>query len=230
MKRILNCMILLSATCIALSAHAQIVVTDGDFTAWTLGNIGTSTMTTEAAGGNPAARLNATTTSGIRTWGTGFKNDFSTNAPLNGSPFTLRLDALAGAGDFASGQGQYVMLLVEQGGTLYGAYLGVTGYPGTSFSTATFSGTLTAAMFTKLSGPGAAAPDLSGAPSTRFGFGGGNQSSGTMTQYYDNFSLTIGATVAANATPIPTVSDGGLAMLAIALAALAHLALRRGSR
>jgi hypothetical protein len=182
-------------------------------------------MATEAAGGNPGARLSVTTNSGIRTWGTGFKNDFSTSAALAGLPFTLRLDALAGAGDFSGGQGQYVMLLIEQSGTLYGAYLGVTGYPGTSFSTVSFTGTLTPANFAKLSGPGAATPDLSGATPTRFGFGGGNQSSGTVTQYYDNFSLTIGSVAA---TSVPTLSELGLAFLALVLAGSAHSVLRRG--
>jgi hypothetical protein len=226
-QKLLKATMLLFGLCIALSARGQIVVSDGDFSTWTLGNVGTSTMVREAAGGNPGARLNVTTTSGVRTWGTGFKSDFSTNTALAGLPVTLSIDVAAGAGDF--GGGQYFTLLIEQGGTLYGEFLNNIGTglpPGASFSTVTFTGSMTAANFFKLSGAGAATPDLSGATATRFGFAAGNQNSGTLTQYYDNYNLMLGT---AAATAVPALSQWGVIALTLLLAFGAVAALRRRS-
>jgi hypothetical protein len=61
--------------------------------------------------------------------------DFSTDAPLAAASFSLSIDVLSGPG--SSGQQQAIMFLVEQGGTVYGQDLGVTGYP-RKFDTLTF--------------------------------------------------------------------------------------------
>jgi hypothetical protein len=167
------------------------VITDGDFSAWTFGSTGTATVTREAAGGNPGARLNVTTVSGLVVFGTAIKSDFSTNAVLAGKAFTLSLQVLSGPGAF--GQGQAIKLLVEQAGTIYGSpQLGVTGFP-LNWNTVTFTGALDAGSFTRLIGAGAVTPTFNGSVVTRFGFAAGNSESGTLTQYYDNFRLELAA-------------------------------------
>ena len=68
---------------------------DGDFTSWTFGATGAGSVTREAAGGNPGARINLTTmTANSTVYGTAIKNDFFTNVPFAGDSFTLSLDIL----------------------------------------------------------------------------------------------------------------------------------------
>jgi IPTL-CTERM motif len=213
-------------------AQSQVVVSDGDFTSWTFGTWGTSTatMVVEGASGNPGPRLNVTTVTTSRTWGTGYKTDYSTTNALEGLPITLQIDALAGLGD--GGQGQYFMILVEQSGTLYAMWPNntvntVTGLPSnSSWGTLTFSGTLTAANFVKVTGAGPATPNLNGGVATRFGFAAGNQNSPSLTQYYDNFRVTL-----QNSAPVstPTISEWGLMLLSLMLAAIGFGFLRRNN-
>lgn len=209
----------LAATCTAaLVTSAQaLVITDGDFSTWTFDSTGTATVTRETSGGNPGARLNITTISGPTVFGTGIKSDFSTNAPLAGANFTLSLDVLSGPGSF--GQGQAIELLVEQNGTIYGTFVGITGFP-LNFDTVIFNGVLDAGSFTRLIGAGPTTPGFDGGTATRFGFSGGNSSSGTLTQYYDNFNLaiqlqaqvsntaTLSSPTGGNVAPGTSVTDG----------------------
>lgn len=195
----------------AAPAAAQ-VVSDGDFSAWVFGSFGTggsASMTREPTGGNPGARLNVTTSTASSTaFGTGLKTDFQTTAPLEGLAFTLSLDVLSGKGAF--GQGNAIQLLVEQAGTIYTLSLGVTNVQA-SFTTLQFPGVLNAASFARQSGAGPATPVFNGSVATRFGFAAGNSLSSPLTQYYDNFALTIAGltptpspTAIATATPTPT--------------------------
>jgi hypothetical protein len=163
----------------ARAAPAAVVINDGDFVGWIFGsytvNAGTASVTLEAAGGNPGARLNVTTvTPGASdtATGTAIKPDYSTSAILAGTPFTVTFDVLSGAGAF--GQGQGVALLVEQGGAVYATSLGVTNVQA-SFTTLSFGGTFNAASFTLVSGSGPATPDFSGATATRFGLAAGTR-------------------------------------------------------
>ena len=204
---------LLAALCLtaASAASAQTVITDCcDWASgWTFASYGVNAVTARAvvvgAGGTPGARLNITTASG--------------------GAFTLSLDVLSGAGGF--GQGQAIQLLIEQGGSVYALGLGVTGFPIPSFTTQTFSGNFNAGSFTLVSGGGPATPAFDGVTSTRFGFAAGNNMSATLTQYYDNFRLTIPASVAGAARPIPTLSTWGMLALLGVLAALSMRTLRR---
>ena len=196
----------LLVACVVLAAapaSAQIV-SDGDFSTWTFGSFGTggsASMTREPTGGNLGARLNVTTsTSGSTAFGTGLKTDFQTSAPLEGRAFTLSLDVLSGKGSF--GEGQAIHLLVEQGGTVYTLGLGVTNMQA-SFTTLQFPGVLNSASFVRQSGAGPATPVFNGTVATRFGFAAGNSISPLLTQYYDNFALTIAGLTP---TPSPTAS------------------------
>ena len=77
------------------SAQADLVINDGEFSDWTFNSTGTATVTREASGGNPGARLNITTVSGNTVWGTAIKSDFSSSAVLTGAKFTLSLEVAA---------------------------------------------------------------------------------------------------------------------------------------
>jgi hypothetical protein len=185
-----------------------LAVVDGDFLDWTFGSIGTVAVTREASGGDPDARLNVTTVSGPTVHGTAVYEGFSTSEALEGVAATLSLDVLSGPGAF--GDGQHISLLAEQGGDLYVRGLGVTGFP-RSFDTVQFMTTLTAASFSRLVGIGPTTPDFGGGTPTRFGFAASNSSSGTLTQFYDNFSLEI----------VPEPASATLLMVAsLALASL----------
>ena len=184
MKRIiLSAVALLSG--VPATAPALTIV-DGDFSDWSFSATGTATATVEAADGNPGARINMTTISGAIVYATAIKNDFTTSAALEGTEFTLSLDVLSGEGAFA--QGQLIVMLVEQAGSIYGRALATTGFP-LNFDTRQFTNTFDAASFPRLLGAGASTPDFSGGTETRVGFAAANESSGTLTQYYDNFTL-----------------------------------------
>jgi hypothetical protein len=169
------------------SAHGAFI-SDGDFSSWDFGSTGTATVSREVAGGNPGAFLNVTTVSGITVYGTAIKTDFSTDLALAGVTFELKLDVFSGPG--AQGQGQRILGLVEQNSSVYGIDLGITGYPH-SWDTLTFGGTFSDTSFPLLSGAGPATPDFSGGTTTFFGFAAGNSNSGTLTQYYDNYTLDV---------------------------------------
>ena len=172
------------------SASQAGTLADGDFSSWVFATTGTATVTREPTAGDPGPRLNITTVSGSQVYGAAIKSDFITNAPFVGDLFSLSLDVLSGPGSF--GQGQNILILVEQSGSIYGRSLGVTGFPH-NFDTITYTGAFNAAEFTRLLGPGPTTPDfVSGVP-THFGFAGGNSGSGTLTQYYDNFQLDSAA-------------------------------------
>ncbi len=204
------------------AARAQ-VITDGDFSTWTFDSTGTASVTREASGGNPGARLNVTTVSGSTVFGTAIKSDFSTGALLAGATFSLSFDVKSGSGAF--GQGQSIQLLVEQGGTIYGLSVGVTGFP-RNFDTVTFNGTLNAGSFTRLIGAGPSTPTFDGSVVTRFGFAAGNTSSGTLTQYYDNFRLELSG-VGGPVVAVPALSLPMYALLGLALTAVGLLLLKR---
>jgi hypothetical protein len=119
---------------------------------------------------------------------------------------------------------------VEQGGTIYGLPVGITGFPLATFTTLNFSGTFTAASFTRVIGAGPVTPIFDGSVATTFGFAAGNSNSNTLTHYYDNFRLNI-STLSSNAAAIPTLSEGALLVLGSLLPAAAmSVQLRRRKR
>lgn len=178
---------------VAMPARGDLI-SDGDFSAWDFGSTGTASVTRETSGGNPGARLNITTVSGTTVYGLANKTDYATALPLADTPFELQLDVKSGPGAF--GQGQRIQLLVGQGSGIYAYNLDVTGYP-LDWDTLSFSGTFAESSFSLWSGSGSATPDFGGGTPTLFGFAAGNSSSGTLTQYYDNFSLQT------NPVPVP---------------------------
>ncbi len=207
MRRLSQLLAAVCAACLSLSANAGMII-DGDFSSWSLGsagfNGGTATATRESSGGTPGARLNITTFTEVNSspaevgYGLAIKDDYVTTDALADSSFTLSLDVLSGEGAF--GQGQGISLLVEQAGAIYGANLGITGYP-LNWGALSFNGTFNASSFTLLSGTGSG-PDFHGGVATKFGFSARNSRSRKegLTQYYDNFHLQSSAF---NAVPEP---------------------------
>ena len=205
----------------ASSAHA-LLVSDGSFSNWSFDQVGidggTANVFQEVAGGNPGARLNMTTHTGNfgSAYGTAIYNNFSmAGSALSGANFTLSLDVLSGPGAF--GQGQAISLLVNQNGTIYAQYLGITDVHN-AFTTLNFNGVFTEASFTRLIGAGPANPTFNGTLTTFFGFAGINSISGDLTNFYDNFSLDI-PTFGTSAVPEP----GSLLLLVVGAVALAAL-------
>jgi len=213
-----------------LAAHAcraqATSLLDGDFSSWNFTSAssggGSATMSLESSGGNPGARLNVTTMTGMThngvgitesAWGIGVNPNWTITQPLDDTLFTVGYDVLAGAGAF--GQGQSVGLIVLQGSAYY---LDITSTPvtglETSWTSESFTGTFDAANFRLQAGYGPSQPDFSGAIPTTLGFTAFNGDSGTVTQYYDNISLTI--------APIPEPSMCGLVCLG-----MGHVLLRR---
>jgi hypothetical protein len=229
---------IIAAACLMLaSAAATAQTTISDCCDWASGwafssygvNAGTASAVVEGASGNPAARLNVTTvtpTGADTAFATAILTSTTIAAPAAGGAFTLSLDALSGAGGF--GQGQGIQLLVEQGGSVYAASLGITGWPISVWTTLAFGGTFNTASFTRVAGAGPATPAFDGVTPTRFGFAAGNNMSATLTQYYDNFRLTIaGAPRSAGIAPIPTLSEWSMLALIGVLAAIGLVTFRR---
>lgn len=229
----------IASACLALTtAPAQaVVITDCcDWaTGWTFSSFsqgtGSATAVVEGSGGNPGARLNiSTVTPSVSDlgYGTAVLTTSGTPAPTAGTAFTLQLDVLSGAGAF--GQGQGIDLLVAQGGSVYALALGVTGFPLSTFTTLSFNGNFNAGSFSRISGGGPSTPSFDGVTTTTYGFAAGNTNSGTLTQYYDNFRLTIssiGPPAGPSIVPVPTVSAWTLATLGALVGVIAFVALRR---
>ena len=226
---------LVFVACLTLAttgADATIVFDEGDFSTWTFSFFGsgggTASMVREDAGGNPGARAKVTTQPSvlrIDVYGSGIKNDYSTAAALNGTAFTLALDVLSGAGAIAAGHA--ILILVEQGGTVYSRGLGFT-FLQSTFTTMSFVDTFDAASFTRVSGVGPPHPDFAGGVTTRFGFAAGAFGPGTSIQYYDNVRLDLAAVPAAaySTQDIPALSTWALTALSIFLAVAGSGALR----
>lgn len=183
------------------------IISDGDFTDWSYGStvlqvtsfVPSASVTPEAVGGNPGARLNLTTQTGFNNvypydtaFGLALKTDAYVATALEGLSFVLSLDVLRGPGSFGSGQA--IRLLVEQDGVLYGgSYLGVSAVP-PIFFTRTFGGTFVASEFSRYLSTevdNTEHPVFDGSVATRFGFLAGNSISGNLTMFYDNFVLQI---------------------------------------
>ena len=200
---------------------------------WTFGSFGsgggTASAVVEPTGGNPNARLNITTVTTGSAGGTAILAGASVATPLSGTGFTLQLDVLSGAGAF--GQGQGISLLVEQGGSVYIQSLGTTGFPLNAFTTQQYFGTFSPGSFALLSGGGPANPTFDGVATMRVGFAASNSTSGTLTQYYDNFGVTFAEapTQQAELVAVPTLSQYALVALAamLVLGAWVSLARRR---
>ena len=214
------------------AARAAVVISDGDFAGWLLGSYavggGSASVTVEAAGGNPGARLNVTTVTAGPTqtaFGTAIEPDFSTTEPLAGRAFTASFDALSGAGAF--GEGQAVQLLVEQGGAIYALPIGGTGVLA-ACRQGSLGGSIVGPAGSLVGGAGPASPNFAGGTATRFGLAAGNTNSATLTQYYDNFVLDIAPLAAPSAgVPVPTLGAGAVPLLAALLGAIVLLRRRR---
>lgn len=235
MKR--NVVAVIASACLALATGpAQAVITDCcDWaTGWTFSSFsqgGSATAVVEGSGGNPGARLNITTVTASVSdlaYGIAVLTTSGTPAPTAGTAFTLQLDVLSGAGAF--GQGQGIDLLVAQGGSVYALALGVTGFPLSTFTTLSFNGNFNAGSFSRISGGGPSNPSFDGITATTYGFAAGNTNSGTLTQYYDNFRLTISAVgppAGQSIVQVPALSAWVLVALGILLGVVAFVMLRR---
>ena len=164
---------------------------DGDFGNWEFSSDNTATAFVEEFDGNPDARINITTVStiyGVPAGGLAINLDYSTKRHLAHNEFVVKLDVLSGPGAHRDGQG--IFLLVKQNGNIYRTNLGITSYP-CYWDTLTWTGSFVDNTFYHVVGDGPEVPDLTGGVETFFGFAAYNHISGTLTQYYDNFTMEI---------------------------------------
>jgi hypothetical protein len=174
---------------------------DGEFLNWSFDSTGGGgSAAREDSGGNPGARLRISTSApfGSDTV-TAIKDDYTTDLPLENDTFTFSVDFLSGAG--AHGDGQALLLLVQQGSDIYGLPVGVTGVQA-DWATLMFNGTFNQAAFSHIIGSGAPTPDFTSGVPTQFGFAGQNSDS-SITNYYDNFHLVSNAISAVRGLPTP---------------------------
>jgi hypothetical protein len=200
--RLQSCIVVV-CTLLASPVAAQLV-SEGDFSTWnfTSSGGGSATMSRVATGGNPDAHLQNTTVTGPTTYGIAYDND-QLSQNLAGLLFTLSLDVKNGTS--TAGDGQAVSLVVEQAGILYHTSLGVTDDTHAGFDTLNFNGAFNAASFARFDGM-AGTPSFDGSVATRFGFAGGNTISGTIQMLYDNYVLSLTATVTPTTTATSTVT------------------------
>jgi hypothetical protein len=166
-------------------ARAAEVFNDGEFTAWTFGPGSANTyIQRDPVGGNPGAKLTILTYNADPA-AYGYKTDYATTAALEGTSFALTVDVFAN-------WSQSVELIVEQAGTVYRLKVGDTAEQ-VAYATRVFNGTLSAAAFTKVAGAGPAQPNFAGGVATRFGIAGLSTFVGSVTSYYDNVRLNLGA-------------------------------------
>ena len=174
---------------------------DGDFAEWSFGELSSSNSSATASvaetSGNPLPSITVTTRTGSIAWGWAINEAAVWNPSIHGPISTISLDI-----DVKSitgwGQGQALRLVVEQEGRLYfGPDPGVSHNTGSSSTWHTVSGgPLLAEDFVHMTGPWSwdpgENPDFSsgGAP-LQFGFAAGNANSGTYTQLYDNWSMSL---------------------------------------
>lgn len=193
--------------CLAATAHADVVLSDGTFTPtnWGLetftanGTGGTVVASQLSSGGNPgqARRVTNTTGSGPNNTIYGLHRYGTTNAtryePVNQGAiasvdFSIDFVFLSGVG----GQGQGLSLGAKQGTVVFAAGSTVTG-SSTAWTSYSVTG-LTAADFTAVSGSGSINFSATGAP-IRFGFITSNSNGGTTSYFneiaYDNFHVRI---------------------------------------
>jgi len=186
---------------------------DGDFGGWSFGSAaatGSSASVVLSGNGNPGAGLEVTTITGPVAYGTAFSDivwDPGTQGAISNLDMSLDVKSISGWG-----QGQNLLAAVLQNGNTYARAISAVTGSQVSWHTITRTGVTQASM--GLSSPDGVIwdtsqnPDFSetGAP-LRFGFVAGNGSSGTYTQLYDNWSMSITHT---EPVPVP-----GAAMLGI---------------
>src|ERR1043166_4029528 len=172
---------------------------DGEFLMWSFHTTGgNGSAAREDSGGNPGAPLRISTSAPFGTDTViAIKDDFTTTIAFEGDTFSFSVDFLSGAG--AHGDGQALLLLVQQGSDIYGLSLGVTGVQA-NWTALMFNGTFNQAAFSHIIGPGAPMPDFTSGVPTQFGFAGQNSDS-SITNYYDNFHLVSDAVLICTPPP-----------------------------
>nr|WP_295130727.1 hypothetical protein [uncultured Roseateles sp.] len=134
---------------------------------------------------------------------------------INGGSFQVKLSDLAGLGSF--GDGQAIGFLIEQNGILYGQHLKNTGVNST-FTSQLYDGTFLANNFQNFSGAGPVNPEFDGITETRLGFYAANSGSGTLTQYYKDFSVSGAGLNLVSSIPEPStviILSFGLTLLGL---------------
>ena len=166
---------------------------DGDFANWSStytsdASGGNATVILEPSTGNPGAALKLTTyTSGGQTaYGIAINENIVWTGPITSISMTIDTQSISGWGD-----GQWVCMVVEQSGVFYWANVAYTG-PSTSWHTMGPKEWTEETFYEVGDSTYTEHPDFSGAGGPiKFGFAAGNTSSGTYSQRYDNWSITV---------------------------------------
>ena len=190
----------------ATSEAHSITLNDGDFTNWSFSQLSAAHPTQGSWGDMSASSGMITNTtytpSGSTAGGVGVYNGFALDPSEYGGiiDVSMSIDWKSGPGAF--GAGQAIAIVIFQDDYFYGFHTGTTGTSSswTSYSSAPMDLTDSAFSWNSATGVVAGSPDFSedGSP-IRFGFAGTNSNSGTLTNYYDNWSMTINT----NSAPVP---------------------------
>jgi hypothetical protein len=192
--------------CLGWLCCSAATFTDGDFANWSFSSLadpGSSATFSLVGNGNPGLCLQCTTVSGlaygiaVANWATW--NPFS-DGPISNVTMTIDVKSISGWGG-----GQGIKIVAIQGGKLYMAPI-TQSATGSQTSWHAVSLTCGSSDFLYIWGPWqydfTAHPDFTATGGVvQFGFYAGNSSSGTYTQLYDNWYLTV---IPAQAAPAIT--------------------------
>jgi len=176
----------------AAPARATLVLNDTSFTGWNTGSYKTGTANPATVAISPDGSTLMVTTNSLGGASLGYGYDPSTQysgVPLDGASYSISASVLSGASAF--GNGQQFHFILEQNGSVYDYFVGVTGVRRPDYVDVTFTGTFSAGGFTLISGTGPASPDLSGTTAYEIGFGGENAGSSTITESFQDITGSI---------------------------------------
>ncbi len=204
-------------TLLAIGASASTcwasVVSDGDFSSWTMFTNQTgNSYTVVGTGGNPGAyanfQFNAASHS-INMYSAYIKQDYTNTLALTGQTFTMVADR-NGAINSPTSSSVNLGFAIQQGSNVW-YYTGteLSSYSGSWATSSSVSGSFSSGSFSLITGSGS--PNFAAGVATKFGFySHTNNPAGTYAMAYDNYQLTTSGSL--SAVPEPSTLAIGVAI------------------